>query len=96
MGYLWIVDDPNDILNANWARLRSQLANISAGKPFFEFAFRMIYMNANDEGNSKNNVGDRCEAAIDKVLREKLDLSAESPLISIINCGHYIDTPYEP
>ena len=56
----------------------------------------MIYMNANDEGNSKNDVGDRCEAAIDKVLREKLDLSEESPLISIVNCGHYVDTPHEP
>ena len=83
VGYLEAVDDPQDILNADWARFQSQLVSIVAGKTFFEFAIRMIYMGI-----------EQCGAALDRLLTEKLDLLAKNPCISIVNLGYYVDTPH--
>lgn len=95
VGYVWAIDDPHDVLNANWARLQSHLADIAAGKAFFEFAFRMMYMNANDEEDEGEGMQERCEAALDELLTEKLDLLTKHPCISVVNLGYYVDTPHE-
>ncbi|KAF8972014.1 hypothetical protein BDZ97DRAFT_2070656 [Flammula alnicola] len=95
VGYVWTVDDPQDILNGDWAGLQSRLADIAAGKAFFEFAFRVMYMNANDEEDEGEGMGERCRAALDRLLTEKLDLLAKHPCISVVNLGHYVDTPHE-
>ena len=71
--------------------------DIAAGKAFFEFAIRMIYMDANDEedGGDSEGMGERCESALHRLLTEKLDLLAKHPFIKVVNLGHYVDTPHE-
>ncbi|KIM39017.1 hypothetical protein M413DRAFT_29591 [Hebeloma cylindrosporum] len=49
VGHVWRVDDPQDILNADWDSLQRRLLDVAAGKASFEFDFRMIYLDANDK-----------------------------------------------
>ena len=97
VGYVRAIDDPHQVLNANWASLQNRLADIAAGKAFFEFGFRMMYMNTNhdEEEDEGEGMQERCEAALDELLTEKLDLLTKHPCISVVNLGCYVDTPYE-
>jgi len=38
---------------------------------------------------------ERCEAALDELLTEKLDLLTKHPYISVVNLGYHVDTPHD-